>query len=277
MSRANLIGAAAIVGAVALFFFLTGGLGSSEAPEPKTAALLTAEPWVAGQPAGEWTPVQVPERLIGLLVAPEKLTDTSTAAVNLPAGVIVRTSDITDDDTAPGTRIVHVEASPAAGETLIEGHTVLLWAADRGCAQAAGTLLSDPDTSPVQIAVPAADAAAAEALAPWELRFPGDTQLADLAGALCAPVPPNALVVTLPTDLSSWFGAPPTAGDRVMLGDVAEGKVCSLGELTLWSGHPGELKAIATSPQQAWELQNPESGAWKILPARASTAAWRCT
>ena len=277
LSRGQIIAAAVIVVAVAMFLAFTGGLPGRAGPEPQGTAMLTAAPWTAGHQAGEWTPVPAPQRLLGLLASPETLAARPAAATSLPPGVLVRNGDLMETPDAPDAQLVLVEAAPELGVTVSQGQQVLVWSASRQCAAAIATLLSDPDGQPATLAVARPAARSLSGHQGLQLRPAGGGDSDDPDTLLCAEPPPDAVVVRLPADFGSWFGPRPVAGDRIMLGrGSATGRVCAVAVVTLWEGHPAEPQVLADTPEQAWQLTRPEHGTWTVLPARSNPSTWLC-
>ena len=277
LGRGQIIAATVIVVAVAVFLGSTGGLPGRAGPEPQGTAMLTAAPWAAGKEAGEWTPVPAPRRMLGLLASPELLAERPTAAVSLPAGVLVRNGDLIAAADAVDTQLVHIEAAAEVGISVIPGQQILVWSPPQQCATTAATLLSDLSEQPATLAVPRSAVRSVTGTQGLSLRPADGPETDDLAAVLCADPPSDSVVVTLPVDFASWFGPRPIAGERIMLGRASEtGRVCGVAVVTLWSGHPAPPQVIANTPEEAWQLSRPEDGTWTALPARSNTSAWLC-
>ena len=273
VDRVRLFGTLAILalGAAALWWT---SRHAADAPEPQSVAVLTAGPWLASQPAGEWAPVEVPARISGLLAGPEDL-DTALAARDLPGGVLVAARDIVAAAAGDGDALVSVAVGMGRwpGDGPRPGDRALLVAAGRTCAETAVDLLDVRG----EVVVIAADPQLAGVLAlnSWDI-LKGPPDESSTPQWRCAQ-PPRAddgeIVVRVPANVSSWPAPGPQPADEAMF--VRRGRGCA-DHIVPLVGIEGDSVAVVAGQGLYAAL---ESGEWLILPAPESQAgrlAWRC-
>ncbi len=285
MATKRWVGYAGALVAVFLSLLLTGGLaGRGEEPEPTTIAVQTSEVWLAGQPPGTWTALEVPERIAGLMAAPaDVLGEGVVAAADLPAGRLVLAGDVTvsvEGDPTAVVATVPLELSrwqsstpPVAGERvmLVDGtrdcarHVVVLLGVEGSVGQVAAdrAFARELATSRAWSAVPAP--AAPEAVDSW----------------MCGSLDGDLVAVPVSVDMSWVSGPPLRAGDTVMLIDAApDAELCASELLQVWAVRDGTVIEIAASSRLAQRLQRDDSSAgWRVVrpPAdRAAVRSWVC-
>lgn len=270
IDRTRVFGGAAIVLLTGLALWATGGLGGrGEAPEPTTLGVLTVDPWPAGQPAGEWTTIEVPERLSGLLASAEAVA-AGTAARDLPAGALLTAADVTDAGPDGNRTAVNIAVSISRwpGDGPQPGDTAMLIAPGWDCAPHTLPLLDVSEST----AVIAADAQLAAQLqaGTWELLEAPDGEGA--ADWEC-PTPPQSrageILMRVPVDLAGWPGSSPQRGDIAMF--VGEGSACASHIATL-AGH-GETGVVVSADRSLYGLLS--AATWQLLPAPADESQWR--
>ena len=285
MRRSRWVPAAVVVVVVVLALVLTGGLpGRGEEPEPTGLAVVTAGPWVGGQPPAEWAPIEVPERLVGLLASPERVAGAGVvAARDVPGGVLVRASDL-DDGAAAGVGSVLVsvqmDVSGWPGEGPQPGAEAMLVDRARSCAAHVVTLL-DVAGATASVAADPDFARLLELGEPWKaLPAPADGE--GLGVWRCAQVPAGRLVLPVRVSGELLSGGPLRPGETVLLVPApgqGEG-VCAAASVRVW-GVPGEgtVTAALTRAEAAMLLGGAADGSWRAvrLPeGRSDAGVWRC-
>ena len=274
VDRVRLIGTLLIVAVgVGALWWTSGRQGDTA--EPQAFAVLTAGPWLADQPTGDWGPVQVPARLVGVLAAPEDLQN-AAAKRDLPSGVLVNAADITTAVKDAGTTALltlPVSIGRWPGEGPQPGDRALLVASGRTCAETTAQLLDVHGDAVVLSADP--QLAATLAQHSWEiLAAPSDEQ--STLEWLCpqAPQPRGSQVaMRFEVNPARWPFPGPQVADEAMF--LEAGRGCAEHIVAL-AGVEGSSVTVVADRELYAALEGPE---WLMLPAPqdpATKSQWRC-